>query len=117
MAQRCPQVMRDGVGKRFELLVGGSELGSTQRELVIELANLDLAPLTLFELDFEPVARVAKIVLHAASNSAEGGNDDRRGHKKKKVGEVCRGNVEGVEWLHKQVVEGCRAQQNGHHGR
>src|SRR5215472_12872364 len=117
MTQRCTQVVRYRIGQRLEFFVGRYQLPSAQRELLIELADFGLAPLTLFEFILKPVARVAEIVLDATSNSAEGGNDNRRDHKNQKVREIPRGNVEAVDRFYEKIVEHRRGQQNGHRGR
>src|SRR5215469_15277256 len=117
MAQRPPQVMRNGIGKRLEFSVGRYQLPGAQRELLVEVANFGVALLTLFELNLKAIACVAEVVLDATSNGAEGGNDDRREHKKQKVREVSRGNVEAVDRFCEKIAEYRRGQQNGHHGR
>src|SRR5262249_49723183 len=117
MAQRRPQVMRHGIGKRLELLVGHYQLAGAQRELLVELADFSIALLALFELVLQLISCVEKIILNAASNSTEGGNDKRREHENQKVRDISDRNVEGVERFYEKIVEQCRGQQNGHHGR
>ncbi len=39
MAKGCAQIMRDGIGKRFQFLVDGFELRGTLREFLVEALN------------------------------------------------------------------------------
>jgi hypothetical protein len=99
--------VRYRIGKRLEFLVGCYQL-------TVELANFGLALPTVFELNLE-LACVAKIVLDAALNGDDGRHDHGREHKRQKVREVSRGNVEGVERLHEKIIEHRCGQQNGDH--
>src|ERR1700745_2726421 len=60
---------------------------------------------------------MAKIVLDATANCAEGGNQDRREYENQEVRQLSKGNVERVERFYKQVVEGNRRQQDRQHSR
>src|SRR6516162_11147562 len=117
MTQWCTQVVRYRIGKRLEFLVGGLELRSALGQLLVELADLGIALLTLFELDLKPIACVAEVVLDPTANSTEGGNYECREHKQQKVWEVSRGNIEAVDRFHEKIAEHRRGQQNAHQGR
>jgi hypothetical protein len=116
VAKWRPQVVGDGIGKRFQFLVGRFEFHSPCAEFLIEFANFVLSVPALFHLELKVVAGLTKAVLDSASNSAERGDNCRPCDENEIVRQICTGNVEGVKGLRKEVVEAGRGQQNGQHG-
>ena len=105
MAKRRAEVVGDGIGKRFQFLVARFELRSALGELQIELANLVLALPALRHFDLKVVAGVTKVILDAAPDSAERGDDGRPSDEDEKVWQIPGGNVERVVRLEKEIVE------------
>jgi hypothetical protein len=77
VAKWRPQVVGDGIGKRFQFVVGRFELRSPFAEFLIEFANFVLSVPALFYLDLKVVAGLTKTVLDSASDSAERGDNSR----------------------------------------
>src|ERR1700748_2749190 len=97
--------MRDGVGKGFQLMVGGLEFGSASAEFLVEFANFFLAMPALLHLDLQGVAGLPKVVLDPASNLAERGDNGRPCEKNQEVGQVSGGNAQRIKRLGEEVVE------------
>ena len=85
VAKWRPQVVGDGIGKRFQFLVGRFEFRSPFAEFLIELANFVLSAPALFHLDLKVVAGLTKAVLDSASNRAERGDNCRPCDENEKV--------------------------------
>jgi hypothetical protein len=79
VAKWRPQVVGDGIGKRFQFLVGRFEFRSPLAEFLIEFANFVLSVPALFHLDLKVVAGLTKVVLDSASNSFESSDVERFG--------------------------------------
>ena len=84
MAKWRPQVVGDGIGKRFQFLVGRFEFSSPFAEFLIEFANFVLSVPALFHFDLKVVAGLTKAILDSASNSTERGDNCRPGDENEK---------------------------------
>src|ERR1700745_4111721 len=110
MAKRRAQIMRDGIGKRFQFLVAGVECGGPPHEFAIKFTDLLVSQLALFHLKLKVIACRAKIRLDSAPNIDERSNDDRPRDKKSKARQVSAGYFEAVEGLRKEVGVACAGQ-------
>ena len=84
MAQRRAQIVRHRVGEGFQLLVRR----------------------------FKIVARVEKIAFGAPPHGGEDRDGQRQGHENEIIRNLVDGDVEGVERLDKEIVEGYRRQDD-----
>jgi hypothetical protein len=95
MAKRRAQVMRYGIGERFQFPVGRLQIDSMFCQLFLGLP---------------------KTFLNPSPNRAEAGNDESPNRKNEKIRQVSARNFEGVVGLREEVVEAQRRQHDRRHG-
>src|ERR1700693_515385 len=98
MANGRAQIVRHGIGKCFQFLIDNLKLARPKGEFFVECATL-----RYFFLKMIP--GLPKVLLYAAPNGAEPGNERRKEQEDDIVRQVRRGNVKSIIWLGKVVIE------------
>jgi len=96
VAKWRPEVVGDGVGKRFQFIVRRLKFRSPPGEFLIQFAHFVLSAFALFHLDLKVVAGLTKTGLDSASNNTERGDNSRPCDEKEKVSDIFTGYVHGV---------------------
>src|SRR4051812_42921672 len=101
MPKGCAQIVRDRVSKGFQFIVARFEFRRPLGEFLIEMTNLVLPLLAVFDLELKLLGCLVKIRFDSASNVYERSNDHRPSYEEQKVRYIGAGNLKGIKGLGK----------------